>query len=169
MALQGKRVAGEDAGLRARAKGDRVYCPKLAGREMGVYDGLVRFSAKGFALGLVERPRGTLIDPPAPLPEEFIRGLEEACGAVVLSPHEARVAPLTRENERRREAFESRVRSVVEAARSRYGRWPSIREVQAVLAQLRLPRGRKEKIGGLLARMKQEHANRTTGGGRACR
>ncbi len=141
----------------------RLYCPLMAGRELGVCDGLIRFGKEGFVIGVVERPRGKPVHPPASISAEQRQILEQLYGLTELSSDEARRVPLRNENQRRREAFEARVRRAIEAACQRHGRWPSIREVQAVLVQFGFPAGRKEKIGGYLRSLKRSQETQPVG------
>ena len=127
-------------------RGVRVHCERMAGREVYVNDGLVRFSDLGLAIGVVERPAGVSHHPPLPLSPADRQVLKEACDGVELSPHQARCLALQAENERRKTAFEERVAQAIESARSLHGRWPSVREVQERLRRRGLPAGRKEKI-----------------------
>jgi len=116
----------------------------------------VEIDHRGIVVGVVERPNGRPLPKPEPLSEQQIQAMREVYGLIEITAEQARCLTLHQRNERRRADFEARVGEAVRIARTRLGRWPTIREVQAVLVARRLPAGRKEKVGKMIARVRAQ-------------
>lgn len=140
----------------------RLHSEKMRGSEVWVGEGLVAFDAQGFVIGVV-RDQKDWFDPPRALTNEQVSTLSLISGLVELSPSESRRVPLDHQNLRRREEFAERVTPAILAARRIHGRWPSVREVQSLLDQRGLPKGRKEKIAALIEELREAEITKKSG------